>query len=54
MLTISQQDMEKEMKKTMTVVLWNHYNGLGRLNSFFSCKQEDIILCNGSPAYLTE
>ena len=45
---------EKKMKKTSMNILWNHYNGLGRLNSSFSCEQEDINFCNGSPRYLTK
>jgi len=42
----------ESMKKTMTIVLWNCSNGLGRLNSYFSHEQ-DINFGKGSPVYLT-
>ena len=40
------------MKKTITILSWNHSDGLSSLNSYFNSEQ-DINFDRGSPTCLT-
>ena len=40
------------MKKTITILSWNYFNGLSGLNSYFN-NEQDINFGRGSPTCLT-